>query len=127
MSKRKPRGKAKPTSIEVKRLARDIDRLLGLEANPPLHEENRATVRWATHWAKQRFVKQLVRELRHFESKAERVICARWPYWNAEGLQWKERQSKMKKLGFPKFEKMPGTTFKSLCTRKLGLKYRAAK
>jgi len=55
------------------------------------------------------------------------VIRAYWPNWNAKGLQWGQRQQEMQKLGFVKVGTMPNTTFKSLCTRKLGLKYRLAK
>jgi hypothetical protein len=51
-------------------------------------------------------------------------VAAHWDNWNHRGLQWKERQGEMKKLGLPQFEKMPGTTFKSMCSRPpLSLKY----
>jgi hypothetical protein len=69
----------------------------------------------------------LARELGRGESKAERVIRARWWDWNAEGLQWGERMLKMKELGFNDFEKMPLNSFKSLCVRKLKLQYRFRK
>jgi hypothetical protein len=134
MNKRTPRGKAKPIPIEAKRLARRFERLQRLEANPPLHKENRAVVRWAWQWLREGLLDANVTMHKHFrqevergEPKAERVIKVYWSHWNAAGLQWGERQQEMQKLGFAKVGTMPITTFKSLCTRKLGLKYRPAK
>jgi hypothetical protein len=134
MSKRTPRGKAKPIPIEAKRLARSFERLQRLQASPPLHEENRVVVRWAGQWIRERLLNANIKTHAHFvrerelgEPKAERVIRAYWPNWNAKGLQWGQRQQEMQKLGFVKVGTMPNTTFKSLCTRKLGLKYRLAK
>jgi hypothetical protein len=131
LSKRRPRGKAKPVPIEAKRLARSYERLQRLEANPPSHEKNRAVVHWAKEWIKERLLNanikthaHFVRELECGEPKAERVIRASWPHWNAKGLRWGERQQEMQKLGFEKVGTMPSTTFKSLCTRKLRLNYR---
>jgi hypothetical protein len=133
-AKRKPRGKAKPIPAEAKRLARSFERLQRLQASPPLHEENRAVVRWAGQWIRERLLNanikthaHFVRELERGEPKAERVIRVYWPHWNAAGLQWGERQQQMQKLGFAKVGTMPDTTFKSLCRRKLRLKYRPAK
>jgi len=51
------------------------------------------------------------------------VLIAHWDLWNACGLQWKERQNKMKELGCSAFAKMPGKTFTSLCRRDMKLKY----
>jgi hypothetical protein len=134
MSKQTPRGKAKPIPIEAKRLTRSFERLQRLQASPPLHEENRAVVRWAGQWIRERLLNaninthaHFVRERERGEPKAERVIRVYWPHWNAKGLQWGQRQQEMQKLGFVKVGTMPITTFKSLCTRKLGLKYRLAK
>ena len=51
------------------------------------------------------------------------ALVANWEAWNYRGLQWKERQAEMKKLGCPKFERMSRTTFISICRRELKLKY----
>jgi hypothetical protein len=127
--KRKARGKGKPSPIEAKRLARDFQRLKRLEANSPKREENRAVVSWAKQWIGERLSSadadtfdHLAHELLTREPKAERVIRAYWSHWNMNGLQWKERQAEMVRLGFPGFEDMKRTSFESLC-RRMGLKY----
>ena len=134
-NKRK-RGKAKPLPIEAKRLARDIERLNRLESYGLSAEKNREILLWAKRDIVQRLLKaagnvetldHLLRAVRGGESKAERVIRAYWPRWNAKGLQWGERQAELTKMGFNHVGNMKRTGFRSLCARKLGLKYRPAK
>jgi hypothetical protein len=124
---------------EGQHLARSYERLQKLEHSPPLrHEENLATLRWAKQWIWGGLLNSNIKTHAHFvrelqrcgarERERERIaIRVHWRQWNARGLQWKERQSEMVKFGFRNFATMPITTFKSMCVRKLGLKYRPEK
>lgn len=133
---KKPRGKAKPIPIEAMRLARDIERLRRLESYSAKKrlsaKENRKLIRRAKANVTDRIWEafgnaqtrdDLVRAMEHCdEPKAERVIRAYWSIWNVHGLNWGERALAMSKLGFNGFKDMPPATFKTLCTRRLGLK-----
>jgi hypothetical protein len=139
--KRRPRGKAKPIPVEAQRLARDIERLRRLESyqkNQRLSaEKNREVIRWAKTSIDERAGKvvrnvetldDLSRAIRTLdEPKAERVIRAYWSIWNVQGLKWGERALEMSQLGFNEFKEMSPTSFKTLCTRRLGLQYRPKK
>jgi hypothetical protein len=131
--KRRSRGPTKPIPAEAKRLARDIERLQNIQGRPLQHPENIETLLRAEHDCKERLWKarnmlgDVANAQRKLESKAARVIRARWPYWNAKGLQWGERQLEMGKLGFENIKNAKRTSFRSLCTRQLRLKYRPAK